>query len=75
MCIYGAIPANAQGYALIQYEARDEAHAAIEACKAGLNLLEQPLKADFAFVEPPKEVPGARARRAPRERSRSPMRH
>ncbi|CAD6904380.1 unnamed protein product [Tilletia caries] len=40
-----------KGYALIEYETNDEARAAIEACSDGLTLLEQPLKADFAFKE------------------------
>ncbi|KAK0553771.1 hypothetical protein OC846_000419 [Tilletia horrida] len=75
-----------KGYALIEYETNDEARSAIEACADGLTLLEQPLKADFAFVRPPtsamKGAPaGAGARRgamgarvAGRARSRSPSR-
>ncbi|KAK0529498.1 hypothetical protein OC834_001701 [Tilletia horrida] len=75
-----------KGYALIEYETNDEARAAIEACNEGLTLLEQPLKADFAFVRPPSvavkgtAAPGAPrrgamgARVAGRARSRSPTR-
>ena len=65
-----------QGYALIQYDTQEEAHKAIDACKKGLTLLEQPLDADYAFVRPPQFAPGARDghRYSRRERSRSPMR-
>lgn len=65
-----------QGYALIQYDTQEEAHKAIDACKKGLTLLEQPLDADYAFVRPPQFEPGARGghRYSRRERSRSPMR-
>ncbi|KAL9933800.1 hypothetical protein V8E36_007458 [Tilletia maclaganii] len=74
-----------KGYALIEYETNDDARAAIEACNEGLELLEQPLKADFAFVRPPstavKGTAGAAPRRgamgervAGRARSRSPSR-
>lgn len=66
-----------QGYALIQYKTQQEAENAIDACKRGLTLLEQPLDADYAFVQPPKQPPHARggSRRPARERSLSPMRH
>ena len=66
-----------QGYALIQYKTQQEAEIAIDACKRGLTLLEQPLDADYAFVQPPKQPPHARggSRRPVRERSLSPMRH
>ncbi|KAL4398872.1 nucleic acid binding protein [Malassezia pachydermatis] len=65
-----------KGYALLQYETQQEARDAIEACQKGLTLLEQPLEADYAFVQPPKHSLSARStRRAPRrERSLSPMR-
>lgn len=62
-----------KGYALLQYETQEEARQAIDACKKGLTLLEQPLDADYAFVQPPRHVPHA-PRRAARARSRSPMR-
>ncbi|KAE8222699.1 hypothetical protein CF326_g8327 [Tilletia indica] len=74
-----------KGYALIEYETNDEARAAIEACTDGLTLLEEPLKADFAFVRPPStavkgtaaaggRVGALGARVAGRARSRSPTR-
>lgn len=63
-----------KGYALLQYETQNEAHQAIEACKAGLTLLEQPLNADYAFVQPPRGAAPHARRRVERARSRSPMR-
>ncbi|KAI3625156.1 hypothetical protein CBS9595_000517 [Malassezia furfur] len=63
-----------KGYALLQYETQNEAHKAIEACKAGLTLLEQPLSADYAFVQPPRGAAPHARRRVERARSRSPMR-
>ncbi|WFD29079.1 hypothetical protein MSPP1_000084 [Malassezia sp. CBS 17886] len=65
-----------KGYALIQYEAQEEARAAIDACRDGLTLLDQRLEADYAFVQPPQGAQwGARSRGGRgRARSRSPMR-
>ncbi|EPQ31246.1 uncharacterized protein PFL1_01431 [Pseudozyma flocculosa PF-1] len=73
-----------KGYALIEFETHEEAKAAVEACANGLTLLDQPLKADFAFVRPPaggvgirgsgrRGGPGGNAA-ATRNRSRSPAR-
>ncbi len=42
-----------QGYALIEFETSAEAKTAIHACETGLTLMDQELKADFAFVRPP----------------------
>ncbi|WFD43441.1 proteasome regulatory particle subunit [Malassezia psittaci] len=64
-----------KGYALLQYETQSEAKQAIDACRSGLQLLEQGLEADFAFVQPPAKAPASHSRRHPdRARSRSPMR-
>ncbi|PWN49813.1 RNA-binding domain-containing protein [Violaceomyces palustris] len=68
-----------KGYALVEFETHAEAKKAIDACSNGLTLLDQALKADFAFVRPPAGGTGIRgtARRsagAPRDRSRSPSR-
>ncbi|WFC99348.1 proteasome regulatory particle subunit [Malassezia yamatoensis] len=64
-----------KGYALLQYETQAEAKQAIDACRSGLQLLEQGLEADFAFVQPPTQPPASQSRRHPdRARSRSPMR-
>ncbi|WFD24119.1 proteasome regulatory particle subunit [Malassezia equina] len=67
-----------KGYALLQYETQAEAENAITACKKGLTLLEQPLDADYAFVQPPSHASGMDARRSrchnARDRSASPMR-
>lgn len=63
-----------KGYALLQYEKQEEARQAIDACKNGLTLLEQPLDADYAFVQPPRSAPAHGRRRVERARSRSPMR-
>lgn len=68
-----------QGYALLEFAEQDEAQAAIQACQEGLTLLDQELKADFAFVKPPAgavSIRGVASRRvnANRDRSRSPGR-
>ncbi|KDN53284.1 RNA-binding domain-containing protein [Tilletiaria anomala UBC 951] len=71
-----------KGYALIEYETNAEARTAIHACETGLTLMEQELKADFAFVRPPALASGAGkgggGRRgnagSARARSRSPSR-
>ncbi|KAN0062568.1 hypothetical protein ACQY0O_005100 [Thecaphora frezii] len=72
-----------KGYALIEFETHDEAKAAIDACAQGLTLLDQALKADFAFVRPPAGGMGIRGagrraaagnHNASRNRSRSPAR-
>ncbi|PWY98108.1 PCI-domain-containing protein [Testicularia cyperi] len=70
-----------KGYALLEFETQDEAQAAIDACTNGLTLMDEPVKADFAFVKPPQGASAARAgsgvgRRAQaaagRDRSRTP---
>lgn len=43
---------SSQGYALVEYETKAEADAAI-AGASGSQLLEQTLQCDFAFVRPP----------------------
>ncbi|WFD28015.1 hypothetical protein MNAN1_003023 [Malassezia nana] len=65
-----------KGYALLQYETQDEADRAIHATKNGLQLLEQPLDADYAFVQPPLHATfsDTRGSRRARDRSLSPMR-
>lgn len=65
-----------QGYALLQYETQEEADRAILATKNGLQLLEQPLDADYAFVQPPHHATfsDTRGSRRARDRSLSPMR-
>lgn len=75
------LPLDAQGYALIEYETSAEAKTAIHACETGLTLMDQELKADFAFVRPPAPTGGNKGgnRRqggggGARARSRSPSR-
>ncbi|KAF6766950.1 RNA recognition motif domain protein [Kalmanozyma brasiliensis GHG001] len=68
-----------KGYALLEFAERAEAQEAIEACNDGLTLLDQELKADFAFVHPPAGAAagrgtGSRRGNANRDRSRSPGR-
>ncbi|SPO30699.1 related to Y14, exon junction complex [Ustilago trichophora] len=69
-----------KGYALLEFAEQEEAQAAIQACSEGLTLLDQDLKADFAFVKPSaggaaSAGRGAGSRRAAnRDRSRSPGR-
>ncbi|SNX87076.1 related to Y14, exon junction complex [Melanopsichium pennsylvanicum] len=68
-----------KGYALLEFGEQEEAHSAIQACNGdGLTLLDQELKADFAFVKPSEggaTIQGAGSRRnADRHRSRSPGR-
>lgn len=69
----------AQGYALLEFDTQEEAQEAIQACKDGLTLLEEELKADFTFVKPPAGAisgrsSGQRRANADRDRSRSPGR-
>ncbi|KAJ1017778.1 hypothetical protein NDA16_005095 [Ustilago loliicola] len=68
-----------KGYALLEFGEQEQAQEAIQACKDGLTLLEEELKADFAFVKPPAGViagrsAGQRRANANRDRSRSPGR-
>ncbi|SPO31046.1 related to Y14, exon junction complex [Ustilago trichophora] len=67
-----------KGYALLEFAEQEEAQAAIQACSEGLTLLDQDLRADFAFVKPPSGGAAARGagsrRAANRDRSRSPGR-
>ncbi|KAJ9474934.1 RRM domain-containing protein [Pseudozyma hubeiensis] len=68
-----------KGYALLEFAEQDEAQAAIQACNEGLTLLDEELKADFAFVKPPEggvaiRGTGSRRANANRDRSRSPGR-
>ncbi|CBQ68985.1 related to RNA-binding protein 8A [Sporisorium reilianum SRZ2] len=68
-----------KGYALLEFAEQDEAQAAIQACSDGLTLLDEELKADFAFVKPPAggaaaRGAGSRRANANRDRSRSPGR-
>ncbi|KAJ1019821.1 hypothetical protein NDA13_006045 [Ustilago tritici] len=68
-----------KGYALLEFDTQEEAQEAIQACKDGLTLLEEELKADFAFVKPPADAisgrsSGQRRANADRDRSRSPGR-
>ncbi|TKY88889.1 hypothetical protein EX895_002130 [Sporisorium graminicola] len=68
-----------KGYALLEFAEQDEAQAAIQACSEGLTLLDEELKADFAFVKPPAGASaargtGSRRTNANRDRSRSPGR-
>jgi len=64
-----------KGYALVEYETRREADAAI-AGATGTQLLEQTLICDYAFVRAPTAIKGATAAAAgrPRRRSNSPTR-
>jgi len=61
-----------KGYALVEYETRREADAAI-AGASGTMLLDQTLTCDYAFVRPPGKGAAAPAVR-PRRRSNSPQR-
>ncbi|KAM0751325.1 RNA-binding domain-containing protein [Meredithblackwellia eburnea MCA 4105] len=62
-----------KGYALVEYETRDEAQAAIDGA-SGTELLEQPLKCDFAFIRGPAGGKDAKGGRKGRGRSASPNR-
>lgn len=72
------LPRLLQGYALIEYETFADARNAIEACSSGeVTLMEQELKADFAFVRPPTNNQGNKGGNkgaVRRNRSRSPGR-
>jgi RNA-binding protein 8A len=67
-----------KGYALLEFQHLTEAKQAVEACRKGLTLMDKPLKADFAFHDPPpretsRNVSSTTERgAAARNRSRSP---
>jgi len=62
-----------KGYALVEYETRREAEAAINGA-SGTTLLDQTLTCDYAFVREPGTQAKASATRS-RRRSNSPARH
>ncbi|GAA6050164.1 hypothetical protein NBRC10513_007963 [Rhodotorula toruloides] len=66
-----------KGYALVEYETKDEALKAIQEAPQE-PFLEKVLSCDFAFVQPPAGLPAAQekttSRRSGRERSASPVR-
>ena len=63
---------SSQGYALVEYETRREAEAAIERA-SGSTLLDQTLTCDYAFVRPP-GAPAKPSQPKVKRRSVSPQR-
>lgn len=71
-----------KGYALLEYENFSDAKDAIETCASeeGLTLMEEQLRADFAFVKPPNNFSNGQGRgrggagSGPDHRARSPDR-